>query len=130
MAKFKKRKGRKARNNFFSKRKAQRKSSNGTGALIGTIAGGAIYGIGREYANSALAPITAKVPLGKYADNVVLGAVSYFLAKGKIPLLNKIPMSKEIGKAGLVIESAMLGQDLAGGLGLTASNSSTRSESW
>lgn len=108
----------------FLKRKAHRSSSSGGAGLTGAIIGGAVYGVGREYANNALAPLTAKIPLGKYADNVVMGAISYFLAKGKIPLLNKIPMSREIGKAGLYIESAMLGQDLAGGLGVTSGSNS------
>lgn len=105
----------------FRIKKHHSKHSKGMG-LVGTIVGGVAYGAGRQYASNALAPITAKIPAGQYADNVVMGVLSYLVASGKIPLINKIPMSREIGKAGLVIESAMIGQSIIGGKTATGSH--------
>jgi len=104
MAKRRKHRGVKS---FFKRHKS------GLG-LTGVIVGGAAYGAARQYAAAALQPLTSKLPMGNYADNVVMGVLSWALAKGKIPLVNKIPMTREIGKAGLYIESAFLGQELLG----------------
>jgi hypothetical protein len=68
-----------------------------------------IYGAVREKASNMLTPITSKVPMGNIADELVLGTISYFLAKkGK-------GMVKQIGIAGLTIESARLGEAIADG---------------
>ena len=109
---------RKRRKKFRSYR---RKRSSGMGDL-GVILAGMIYGAGREKLNNVVAPITSKIPLGYTADNIVLGGISYLLMKGKIPFLNKIKMSRDIGKAGLIIESALLGQDILKGNVATASS--------
>ena len=87
------------------------------GGITGTIIGGVVYGAGRTYVSNLVAPLTSKLPLGQYADNVAMGLVSWLLATGKIPLVNKIPMSREIGKAGLCIEAAFAGQELMGKAG-------------
>lgn len=116
MARFKRKaRARRIRGGF---KRFARRSGSGSGNVMGTILGGVAYGAGRQYAANLVKPITDKVPMGNYADNIVMGAISYFLAKGKIPFLNKIPMARDIGKAGLVIESAMIGQEIISGTGL------------
>lgn len=112
MKRYKRAKTRRSAFRGFMKRRTHHKASGLLGGEMNIIIGGAAYGAGRQYIAKAVEPITSKIPLGNYADNVVMGALSYFVAKGKIPLINKIPMSKEIGRAGLYIESAMLGSEL------------------
>lgn len=96
--------------------------------MITAVVGGMIYGAGREYVSDKLAPLTARVPAGALADEVVMGAASYFLAKGKIPFLNKIKVTRDIGRAGLMIEAARTGAYLAdtftGGKATTTSTNS------
>lgn len=114
------------------KSKGGRKSkSRGDGfshkRLFGTIAGAMIYGAGREWTSNKLAPITAKIPFGDLSDEALMGVLSYFIAKGKIPLINRIPLSKDIGLAGLTIESARVGAYLGAKFipGQTSSTSSS-----
>lgn len=94
--------------------KRRRKSKGLGGGITGIVIGGVAYGAGRQYISNLIAPLTSKLPLGQYADNVAMGLVSWALATGKIPLIKKIPMSRDIGKAGLAIEAAFAGQDLLG----------------
>lgn len=70
------------------------------------------YGAGREWLSNKLQPITAPVAgvAGNYADEVVLGALGYFLMKGKIPVINKVSVMKDVGRAMVVIEAARIGQ--------------------
>lgn len=96
------------------KRRSRSRKGNSTGSLTGTLIGAAVYGAGREWMSNKLSPLTSKVPAGDLADEVTLGAISYFMAKGSIPLLNKVPYSREIGRAGLTIEAARAGAYLGG----------------
>jgi hypothetical protein len=112
MARRRKAKTRRSAYRGFMKRKSHKASKGLLGGEMGIIIGGAAYGAGRQYVAKAIEPLTSKIPLGNYADNIGMGLLSYFVAKGKIPLINKIPMSKEIGRAGLYIESAMLGSEI------------------
>ena len=109
------------RKSYFKRR---RKSKGLGGGITGIVIGGVAYGVGRQYISNLIAPLTSKIPLGQYADNVAMGLVSWALATGKIPLIKKIPMSRDIGKAGLAIEAAFAGQDLLGksGTGGTGNN--------
>lgn len=102
------------RRSFFKRRKGRSSGSMSKGGLMGTIIGGMAYGAGRAWVSDKLTPLTSKLPLGQYADNVGMGILSYFVASGKIPLVNKIPYSREIGRAGLTIEAAFAGQELIG----------------
>jgi hypothetical protein len=61
---------------------------------------------------------------GQYADEIVMGGLGYLLMKGKIPLLNKWSITRDIGKAALIIESARIGASLGGGLLSTTSTAS------
>lgn len=92
-----------------STKKAYSRSSpkfNATGALMG----GVIYGAARQKVSQIIAPFTAKIPGGVYADNVALGLLSYVVAKKA----RSLPMGKylvEAGKAGLYAESVLAGSD-------------------
>lgn len=112
---FKKRS--KARRKSYSvkaKKSYKRSKSNlGSNNLMGSVIGGMSYGALRSYGSEMAKPITDKMGfLGVYADNVVMATISYALATGKIPFINNIKVSRDIGKAGLVIESAFAGVDL------------------
>lgn len=99
---------------YVVKRKSKRRAASAGNVLIGQAFAAGLYGASRGYLNTLLAPIMSKIPGGKYADNIVLGTVSYFLAKH-----GKMPMLKRIGKAGLIVESAMLGADVVSGMNNT-----------
>jgi len=76
---------------------------------VALIAGSMIYGAGREFLSQKLEPLTKNIPAGDFADELTLGTLSYFMAKGKIPVLNKVKITREIGRAGLTIEAARVG---------------------
>jgi len=98
---------------YFKAKSKSRKTGSSSANEMGLIVGGAVYGVGRSYAEQLIAPLTNNLGmLGDYADEAVLGVTGYFMSKGKIPLINKVPYSKEIGKAMLVIESARVGSAL------------------
>lgn len=81
--------------------------------------GAAIYGAVRQKASNALAPITAKVPLGSIADEVVLGGLSYLGAK-------KLKgIAKDVCIAGMTIEAARIGEALISGAILSSSSTSS-----
>ena len=123
-----KRRRSKARSSFrgFAKRKSRRSGrSTGSGNLTGLLIGAAVYGAGREWVSNKIAPVTSKIPAGQYADEVGMGVLSYFVASGKIPLINKIPYAREIGKAGLTIEAARIGSGLANQYMPTSGTTST-----
>jgi hypothetical protein len=103
-----------------SVRRRKTNSFNPTKAIFG----GMVYGGLRSKVAQLVSPVTSKIPLGNYADEAVMGALSYFVAKGKVKFI-----PKEIGLAGLMIESAVIGQDVvngtfAGGFGATQKTSS------
>ena len=118
----KRKRTRRVRSRSSFKRRARSRKSSGFGGVAGLVLGSAIYGGGREYASNMLQPLSSKLPFGQYSDEVALGAVSYALMKGKVPFVNKIPLSREIGKAGLTIEAARMGAGLMSGMIPTTSN--------
>lgn len=125
MARFKRRAA--AKRTSFRGFKARRSkgSSSGSSPFM-MMLGGAAYGAGRAYASNLIAPLTAKVPFGNLADNVVLGGISYFAyKKGK-------GLVKELGRSGLIIESALAGQDLLANMNgsSTSSSASSFSQNW
>jgi len=105
MAKFR-RKGRR-----FGARKARsyRRSHGGMNPTK-LILGGAIYGAGRQSLVNLAQPLTSMLPMGQYADELVLGTAGYFMAKKGRGIF------KDAGMAMLAVESASLGAQLAGGL--------------
>lgn len=99
--------------------KRRRKSSSSMSGVTAMLIGGMAYGATRQWASDQLASLTKGTTmswLGEYSDEVTMGALSYFLMKGKIPLLNKMKWTKEVGKAGLYIESARAGSQLLSGV--------------
>lgn len=97
--------------------------------MTGLVVGAMAYGAGREWVSDKLQPVLSKIPAGDLADEVGMGVLSYFVAQGKVPLVNKIPYSREIGRAGLTIEAARAGAYL-GGRFLPTSSGSSAGASW
>jgi len=64
------------------------------------------YGAGRVYLSQLVAPVTSKIPLGNYADEVVLGVGGYLLAK------KGNGMVRDFGRAMLTVEAAAVGHQL------------------
>ena len=102
----------------FSVHRSRRSFGSGIGSDVALVGGAALYGAGREWLSQKLEPITTKVAgvAGSYADEAVLGALGYFMAKGKIPGINRIPLSREVGRAMLTVEAARVGSGLAAGM--------------
>jgi len=88
------------------------RKGNSNKDAIAALLGGFGYGAVRGSISNALAPWTSKIPGGQYTDEIAMAALSYFAAKGKIPLLNKWKFSRTLGKAGMMIEAAMLGEQI------------------
>lgn len=101
-----------AKRKYYGKKKASRKKS-GTSALVKLGIGAVAYGAGRDFASDKLSPLTARVPLGQFADNAVMTVLALALAKGKVPYVSKaLPLLRDVGKAGFAIEAALLGKEL------------------
>jgi len=88
---------------------------------MGIIAGGAMYGLARGYISGALMKYVPNF-LGEWTDEAVMLAANYYIAK-KV----SNPTIKNAAKAGLAIESAVVGRMLAskfmgGGLTTTANS--------
>jgi len=105
--------------------RTKRRRKTSTGGMLATVAGGFSYGAGRQYLSNWLTPFTARVPFGRYADNLVLGTVSWLAALGKIPFLNQLPFSRKVGMAGLMMESAFVGMDVTSGLMSNTNNNNS-----
>lgn len=105
----------------------RRRSSSTSNKPMKKIVGGAIYGAARGTVSRFLQPITSRVPLGNYADEAGMLVLSYMAAKGKFG-----SNFKEVGSAGLYIESAVIGNDLASGALLNSLNvrSTNKTESF
>jgi hypothetical protein len=106
------------------KRKVRRRKSSGFDkGLMGLGVGAVAYGYGREYVSDKLQSVTANIPLlsgiGNVGDEVVMAVFSYALAKGKIPYISKFPITRQIGKAGFVIEASRLGQKMLPSMNVT-----------
>ena len=92
--------------------KAKRRHSKGMNSELKIALGGFGYGAIRK----PLSDLTSMIPfVGGFGDEVGLGIASYLMARGKIPLLDKIKITRDIGRAGLAIESARFGEQLLGG---------------
>ena len=114
----------------LGRRRSRSRRSGGVGNMTGLVVGAMVYGAGREWVSDKLQPVLSKIPVaGDLADEVGMGVLSYFVAQGKVPLVNKIPYSREIGRAGLTIEAARAGAYL-GGRFLPTSSGSSAGASW
>jgi len=103
------------RRSFFAARPARRRNSS-SGGLIGGLAAAALYGASRAWVAAKIQPLTQKLPFGAYADEIgMLGlawAVNKFVG-------NKVPIIGKAARAGMLIESAQIGQQLAAGVMLS-----------
>lgn len=108
------RKKTRTRRSYVAKKKSRSKKSQfgQWGGVIGAFG----YGALRARMSMWLDPLLRRLPAGKYADEVGMGIVNYLLWKRKIPFLNKVPLISQIGKAGLMIESARVGEGVTQGL--------------
>lgn len=93
---------------------ARRRKSKTGGNITPLIVGGFVYGGVREYMSNLLMPLTEKIPLGDLSDEIVLLGVDWALAKRKIPVIKGFKMASQIGKAGLMLESARIGSYFLG----------------
>lgn len=77
--------------------------------------GAFVYGVGREWTLGKLDPLIQKIPIPgvQYTDELAMFGVSWLLAKGKIPVVNKAKISRSVGRAGMMIEAYRIGAMLA-----------------
>lgn len=129
-----------ARKVVRSRRKSS--SSNSNKQIMATVTGGFMYGAGRQTVSDGLQTLANKtgIPivkvLGRYSDEALMGVFSYYLAKGKVPVLSKFnpKLMKNIGMTGLALESARLGGDIVapmiGKLGMPTTQKATGTNSF
>lgn len=122
MARGRRRFGR--RGSFRGFRRGVRRSRSSSSGLspLKIVLPAAAYGAARQYLSNLIAPVTSMIPLGNYADEVVLGGLGWYAAtKGK-------GIIKQVGTAMLIVEAASIGHQLIGSTGM-ASTTSTQSNS-
>jgi hypothetical protein len=109
MARFRKMR---SRSRSFGKRYSRAGNSKGSTNVITLALAGAVYGVARPYV-SKLIPDSVSNFAGGNGDELILGTLGYFMAKGK---LGSNSMMKDAGKAILVIESARIASGLMSGV--------------
>jgi len=119
-------KRRKARRSYKKASPRRRKTKSMITGLVGQAVGAMAYGAIRERMSIALDPIAQRLPFGQYADEAVMIGANYLVATGKVPLLNKVPMLRNVAKAGLMIEAARFGEQITRGM-ISGDNTSTPS---
>ena len=88
-------------------RRSRRSAGSSSENLVITGVAAAAYGAMRPKVEQWIAPITSKLPIGgEYVDELALGTLGYFAAKGK---LGSNKYMKAAGKAVFMIECARLG---------------------
>lgn len=88
-----------------------------------TIALAGVYGAARGRLETLIAPVSAKIPMGAIADEVVLGTAAFLAGR-----YMKNPMVKKLSKAVLIVEAARIGDALASGqvkMGVSKTNDSS-----
>jgi len=109
-------------------RKASRRGGIGNSAALLQVDSMA-YGAVRKYASDAIAPLTSKIPLGGFADEIGMGLLCWGISK-----YAKGGMLGNIARKGLVIENARIGETLVssglGGLTSTSGNTATSYNGW
>jgi len=94
-----------------SKSRTRRVMSNQFTPAVGAF----LYGAIREATLAkVMDPILSRVPLPgtQYTDEIAMFAGSWALSKGKIPFLNKLKITRSIGRAGMIIEASRVGQQM------------------
>lgn len=114
MAKFRK----KVKRVFARYKKSVRRPGSSANLLTTALAAG-VYGAGRQKIEEYIAPYTSKMPIaGNYTDEVVLGTLGYFMAKGKIPFF-KGKLARSAGTAIVTIEAARIGSGIVSGISVS-----------
>lgn len=93
------------------KKKSSRRSSNKMAGMAKYVGAG-VYGALRERLSTALDPISQKVPLGAIADEATMLGALYL---GDKVIGRKVPLVRDVAKAGMLIEAARIGETLARG---------------
>lgn len=102
-----------------------RRRSSSSGGLGTQLLGAGVYGVGRGYLAKIVEPMMTKVlgnTLGSVADNVGMLGANYILHR-----FIKNNMVRKVTKAGMLIEAAQIGQELAAGK-MTLDGSNTSNE--
>jgi len=94
------------------------------GGYMPYVAAGA-YGAGRQYVSNWLKPYTSKIPLGGISDEIGMFALCYL---GKKFIGKKTPIARQIFTAGMLIESARIGEAIVNGEVLSGSSSQSSSQ--
>lgn len=106
----------KQRRYFGGRRSARHSSAAGISPQKLAIAAG-IYGLVRNKVSGVIAPLVAKLPLGQYSDEAILGIAGWFAAKKGRGLV------KQGGMAILTIEAYRAGELASQQILPTSSNS-------
>lgn len=107
----------------YKKVKTHYKRNKGSYGIMATVLGAGVYGAFRAKVSNYLSQFTSKIPLGTISDEVGMGLMCIL---GKKFLGRKVPMLKKVFDAGLVIESARIGEAVATGqLSLSSTSSSS-----
>lgn len=102
------RRTRRASTRFVARRRSSRRSSGFLGGITPKVVGGALYGAGRT---KIAQMISGFIPVGSEMGlSAAMLVASIFVSKQRAPLL------KDIGTAGVFIESAALGSMLLTGV--------------
>ena len=105
-------------------KRVRSKSKSSGFAPMKAVAGGFMYGLARGKVAQLISPVTSKIPMGNYADELGMGVLNWYIAKGKVPMI-----PKNVGLAGLAIESFVVGQDVgAGNFSLNGMNTTKSSQ--
>lgn len=91
-------------------KRVRSKSKSSGFAPMKAVAGGFMYGLARGKVAQLISPVTSKIPMGNYADELGMSVLNWYIAKGKVPMI-----PKNVGLAGLAIESFVVGQDVGAG---------------
>lgn len=87
---------------------------------LGGLVAAALYGALRGKIAVWIQPISSKLPLGSYTDEVGMLGVNWAAKKF---IGNKVPMVSNMAKSGMQIEAAQIGYKIGSGLALGGSSS-------
>lgn len=106
--------GGKVRRIYMSAPKRHRSRSRGSGAKadLGALLGAGVYGALRNRISSAVAPLTSRIPFGGIADEIGMLGINWAARRF---IGGRVPLVKDMAKAGMLIEAASIGNALAGG---------------
>ncbi len=98
---------------FRSRRHSSRRGSSSSSGMMNLVYG-AGYGALRQKLANLVQPLTDKIPLGNYADNVVMGLIALGAKK-----YTRNPTVHKVADAALYIEGALIGSEAVQGISST-----------